>query len=223
MRAAATIGVVIVLTGPLAADPASDRAHRAKIVRVERATAQTRSILFCDVKDSGGSCFGPEAPKRGDRVDVVDDKQRLAQLRVSSVEPKSGRDGTCAIMWDVRYEPVSGSLSTTSARSNQLTGVIGLPIEAGGHKLGTENKVKIPSTYTNGSDQTVVIAIDRDGDDNVDLAVSFYQCGGTSGGRAGYGEFCVDVWSVANEHSSREPQYRRIQQITQQQLEPCLH
>lgn len=209
MRApVAAVVATLVVGGAVRADPASDRALRDKIVRVERAQVAARNIIACDVKGTHGTCISPVAPRRGDRVAVLDDHGRVAELSLTAVEQR--RD-TCTIMWDVTYNDEAPGASPTS---NLLAGVIGLPVGPAGRRLPERAAFQIPTSYTGGVVEQPIIAIDAEGDGDVDFVLAFFQCG--MGAPMSGGDFCLDFWRVHHGH------FDRFAQVSGSQLEPCL-
>jgi hypothetical protein len=212
-RAIAVVSLLTVLGTVAVADPLPPRqeTRRDKILRVERGRAHGRSVLFCEIPQNRvGSCWGTEAPRPGDTMAVVDEHHRLAELRVTGTTPKEGRGGQCSVMWEVSYDLASGAMDS----SRSLTGVIGGDVGPNGHRMGDDPRAKITKTAdsTCRDDEQIVIGVDRDGDDKIDLAATFCTTGGSYGG-----DFYVNIWTLA------EGRQTRVQTITPQQLQPCLH
>jgi hypothetical protein len=213
--AIAIVNLVTVLATVAVADPLPPRLEtkRDKILRVERGRARGRRLLFCEIRqDRAGSCFGTEAPRPGDRMAVVDELHRIAELRVTGTTPKEGRDGQCNVMWEVSYEVASGAIDS----SHSLTGVIGGEVGPNGHRMRDDARAKITKTAdsTCRDDEQIVIGVDRDGDDKLDIAATFCTAG--TGGSYG-GDFYVNIWALADGRQTK------VQTITPQQLQPCLH
>lgn len=199
--------------------PADAQRDRTKIVRVERARAAGRSFLFCDVRNDEAQCVGSEPPHAGDRIEVIDDHERVAELRVRG-DARPTRDPSCTIMWSVPYEVERGAIDPN--HSLQLTGLVGVGVAPTGHRIGggynTSGNNKIPASANGGNaDENVMIGVDRDGDNDMDVAVTLFTCSGITSPQMRYGgDFCVNIWTI--EHDK----YTRVQQITSQQLQPCL-
>ncbi len=209
------IALAITVTTTVASGDPAPRppTGRDKIVRIQRERNRERGILFCEVRqDRNGSCFGTEAPRIGDRMAVVDEHSRVAELRILGGTPKDGKDGACTVMWEVTYEVGSGSIDSTRS----LTGVVGGDVAPTGHRMHDDGSAKIPRSSESQcrDDEQVVIGVDKDGDDQLDLAATFCTAGTSN---SSYGsDFYVNIWSIHDTHPVK------VQTITPTQLQPCL-
>jgi hypothetical protein len=215
----AIVGVVFGTAARTAAHadaPLKAQHDRTKIVRIERPRGGSHGFMFCvDVRAGEGNCIGTSQPKIGDRIDVVDNTQRIARAKITGLAERPNRDPSCAVMWTVQFDLETGSVASSRG---QLVGMIGVSIEPGGHWLNGNSNMKVPAAVSGGNDENVLIGVDRDGDNELDYALTLYNCANTGAQVSKYGsDFCVNVWAIDHDH------YTKVQQITSEQLQPCLH
>ena len=191
LRLATAFVAVAIGTFALAPARAAPRT-RGKVVRVERARGSKEPPKICDLRsDKGGTCLGSE-PNIGDIVTVLDENGVIADARIIEIVPyATGTSASACNAWNIRTDVVRGDLSAMTGRSIGLVDRDIHPQRA--HVLKAE---LFPPPPSGRSEDTVVMAIDRDGDRIADLVLSQSQCDGTGGA-------CIDHWGRVGNRLTR--------------------
>ena len=167
--------IVLALVSPVTAQP------KGKVVRVERVRAMETTPIICSLRARDRYCFGP-APRPGDIVRIVDDKQLLAEYRIDAVQPATK---SCAVMWQVDGEVLRGQLTQGHVESVGL-----IDAAADSRTLRQVNRGDLRSPVVD-PDVRPVIGLDRNGDGDADIIVTQAKC--AQPGAHGRNE-CYDFW-----------------------------
>jgi hypothetical protein len=171
---------------------------RGKVVRVERTRSATIAPRICDVRgDRGGTCLGTQ-PQLGDVVNLLDETGVVAQARIADVTPvsASSRTTTCESMWTIRTDVVRGDLSGLTPRT---LGVVDPDLHL--QRAHLVPRDQLPPSPTGRDDDTVLAAIDRDGDRTADLVLTQTTCEASLGGG-----LCLEQWARI------DGRFKRVQQ-----------
>jgi hypothetical protein len=171
---------------------------RGKVVRVERERRNKAAPRICDVRgDRSGTCLGSQ-PQVGDVVSVLDENGVIADALIIEITPFSagGQSSNCDSMWNIRTEVVRGDLAGMTSRTIGLVDADLHPQHA--HLLPRD---QFPPAPTGRDDETVMVAVDRDGDRTPDLMLTQSTCDASLGGG-----MCIDQWARI------DGRFKRVQQ-----------
>jgi hypothetical protein len=200
--AAVVVVLALDLRGQPAARPASPAARRGRVERVERPRfAAATAVRICPMMppaDDRVTCYGGTQPNVGTTYQLVDEEGVRATARARSVEVAAQDPCRLRGMHDVLLDVVSGKVPRWGQGYNTtLLGVQGVALEPGARVL-TDPTLRSPSGRD--GDQ-IWVAIDRDGDARVDLAVTYADCSAEVRDlprAAGVGQkvtpYCMDYW-----------------------------
>ena len=186
--------IVAALALPAAAAPRP----RGKVVRVERTRGMRAIPRVCDVRsDRGGTCLGSQ-PQIGDVISVLDENGVIADVRITEVTPFSagGQTLSCQTVWNIQTEVERGDLAAVSMRTIGLVDPDLHPRRA--HVMPRE---RLPPPPSGREDDTVMVAVDRDGDQKPDLVISQGRCDGQSSSSP-----CLDQWARVGGRMTRVQQ-----------------
>jgi hypothetical protein len=147
-------------------------APRGKVVRIERPRARTAAARFCVVMDSPEKllCIG-KAPVDGEVITFLDQRGGgvIGTARTESAQPS--RMYTCpgreATIFDVTATVTTGDVSVISR---------GYTLALRGLQLDERAKVIEDYRPAQPSEQSVLVAIDTDGDSTADIVMFQYTC-----------------------------------------------
>ncbi|MCX5746063.1 MAG: hypothetical protein NT062_26595 [Proteobacteria bacterium] len=183
------LSLVVAMTATIATTAVAQ--PHGKIVRIERPGHHAGVLRFCDVRadKEASQCFGPIAPVKGDLVSVVDDTHKVIDLKVATVTPMQD---TCKVAWLVTYDGITPDLAP---RGGIVSGVIGGAIGPRGHRVTTYDRKKIPDGFP---EEQIIFAIDRDGNEQPEIAVSLFMCDKSGQPSATGDDFCINLWAIDN-------------------------
>ncbi|HEY4178775.1 MAG TPA: hypothetical protein VGM90_18140 [Kofleriaceae bacterium] len=160
--------------------------NKGRVVRIERQRAATEIPRICEVRDSGeGACFGPE-PRMGDVITVVGEQSVLAEARVTHTEVYGKGAQACAGLWSIQVDVVKGDLDN----SMHAIGVVAGDVHP--HNARVVARDRMPRSLPGVDTDSVQVAIDRDGDGNVDLFLSQSSCDANHPDTSS----CLDEWAM---------------------------
>jgi hypothetical protein len=193
--------LLLAFTATAAGDPRSG-----KVVRVERRLQKSGPIRVCEVKPNGsGMCFG-DAPASGDLIEVVDEQQVFAEVRIGEVNAQSA---SCDSMWNIKGEVLRGDL--TNSQWGRSIGVVDTRLDRrSARKIAEDHLPPPPSGRT---DERVIGAIDRTGAGSIDIVLTQYGCDGNGTPNPQGNEQCFELWS-----RDQPAGWHRVRQML---LTPC--
>lgn len=187
--------LAVVLVGAFALVPGAGAAPRqGHVVRIERTSRAFAGVpRLCLIQadalnQASGPCYGTKPPAPGEVITVFDATHVVAQVRVTNVTP--GNDPSCADsgQWIVTGTPISGQLSFQAGMS-----VIDVPLDTRVAKLTKDWRT--PHGRSSAG-ETVVVAVDGDGDGGVDLEFVAFPCDDTGAPATNGGMQCLESWTV---------------------------
>jgi hypothetical protein len=181
------IAVVLVGATAFGLATAAPRPHKGKVVRVERSRAANAPPRVCEIHtDGSGVCIGAE-PGIGDVVMVMNDSGVVAETKITEAAGfATGSNQVCGALWNVKSDLLRGDLTNVTARN---FGVVDAEIHPQkGRIVGKEQTIVSPGDPSD----TVIVAVDRDGDRTADIIVVQSNCDGLAPGGGGA---CLDSWA----------------------------
>ena len=175
---------------------------KGRVVRVERARATAVAPRICLVQtEDSGMCFGTE-PVIGERVVVMDETAVIAEARITGAGLFNlGRRVDCNSVWRIDVQLVRGTLGSSMGG---VLGVVDPLIADGERKARMFAQNQLPAHPAGSSSDKVLMAIDRDGDNDEDIVLTQTSCETTSGPSAS--GMCFDEWSRVDNRFARVAQ-----------------
>ncbi|HEY4057471.1 MAG TPA: hypothetical protein VGM39_12725, partial [Kofleriaceae bacterium] len=130
-------------------------------------------------------CFGPE-PKMGDMVTVVGEQTVLAEARVTHSDVYGKGAQACTGLWNIQVDVLRGDLDN----SMHAIGVVASDVNV--HNARVVARDRMPHSLPGAETDSIQVAIDRDGDGNVDLFLAQSSCDATHPDTAS----CLDEWAL---------------------------
>lgn len=203
MRLAAIIlGTALVAAMAMSTGAIAKPTRKGKVVRVERPRTFEASVLrLCQMENQQigmASCFG-SVPEIGDEAAVYDPNGFQGRVRVTEIKPQQGNlcGGTSGGEVLFEYIEGTGQLDVTGGR----LAVFGVSVEANGRTDAAAYNIRTPSNRPN---ESVFLALDRNGDNDVDVLATWYDCVNTappnpfvtSAPTTSYNYvYCIDHWT----------------------------
>jgi hypothetical protein len=155
---------------------------RGKYVRVERTRTATSIPRVCEVRDaSGGVCFGP-APMIGDIVTLLSEQRVIAEIRVTDSQEYATRGAACPGLYNIKVELMRGDFDPDES----TIGIVDRDLDPRAARKVT--RAEHPASPSGRPNESVQIAVDREGDGVADILVVQSDCDGQ-------GQLCLDEWA----------------------------
>jgi hypothetical protein len=161
VTAGTALGVALARTGD---------SRSGAVVRIERRRLEAEHVRMCPVTNQSGvlTCFGGPAPMPGEEFVLVGLDGFRGRARAVRAEPNNTQD-PCGLgaAHDVHIELERGATTT----GNVVVGVQGVDVEPSANLL-----IDAPEIAGKGSEESVWLALDGDGDGKADIAASGVPC-----------------------------------------------
>lgn len=168
------------------------KGKRGKVVRVERGSVTAGGVIrVCQMSGNGSAtCYGRE-PAVGDRGVVVDSATWYGEARIATVTPVPDSCGNLT-SYNVTIEASNTQVATLTYGAILLLDYV---TNERGRSMPAAGQLPIQAARAG---EYAYVAVDQDGDADIDLYISAYTCD-SAGNVVAYGQgqigYCMGYWA----------------------------